>query len=93
MKFTGKGLIYDPKAGKVILNFKYIEDFETDDTHIIELLNKADHVVCIDDTINESVKETPKEPTRKELIEKAKEAGITGADRMKKEEILSKLED
>lgn len=29
-----------------------------------------------------------KQPTRKELIEKAKEAGITGADRMSKEELF-----
>lgn len=86
MKFTGNGLIYNPKTKKIFANFNNFEEYETNDEDEIKYLKLAG---CKSIGVAPVLKD--KEPTKKELVAKAKEAGITGADRMSKEEIKSAL--
>ena len=60
---------------------------------------RANHVCSADDVVVDLRTETEKEAddnalenkSKKELVELAKDAGITGSDRMKKEEIIEAL--
>ena len=91
MKFTGKGLVFNPKTKKVFVNFNKVDVYETSNEDEIALLELAG---CEGTGVKEaSTDEEPKEnePTKKELVATAKEAGIKGADRMSKDEIIAAL--
>ena len=99
MTFKGNGLIYDPKKKKVVVNFNRTPEFSTDDKDLIDLLMKSGASSVVSGEYVEEVEIDDSEieiiysdMTKKDLVSIAKEKGITGADRMKKEEIIKALE-
>ncbi len=96
MKFTGYGVVWNPKKNKALCNFKD-GAYETIDLNEIEILKacpQAAYVSGEEPTHVEYIPEIKVEKkTRKQLILEAKEAGIKGADRMKTDAIIEALGD
>ena len=84
MIFKGIGVVWDINKAHPLVNFRYTETYETDDPREIELLKKAHGIEIIGE-------EVAHKATRKDLVAKAKEAGIKGADRMSKAELMGAL--
>lgn len=81
MRFKGYGVIWNPKKSKTLVNFRNVDEYETSDEYEIELLMGAQGVESIGGEV------APAGPSRKELLAKAKELGVTGADRMSKADL------
>ena len=89
MTFTGKGVVWNPKKGAPLVNFKYTETYETEDKQEIDLLSQALGVHPVFD----KPEEAPKKVTKADLVAEAKERGITGAERLSKAALQEKLEE
>ena len=94
MKFTGYGVVWNPKAKKVMVNFKETPEYDTNDPYEIDILSSCGSVSTDESVVDTTTCETiePDPRTRKQLVKDAKEAGIKGADRMSKEEMIKLLE-
>jgi hypothetical protein len=99
MKFTGYGIIWNPKKNKRLVNFKETPEYETNDPYEIEVLSNSDHVtgqsgtIEIKETIvSKEVSDEEKEMTKKEIMESLDAGGIDYNPRDKKEVLLKLLE-
>jgi hypothetical protein len=91
MKFKGYGVIWNPKASRNLVNFRNVDVYETSDEYEISLLSIAQGVDIIEGEIKAPASGPDPEPTRKELLAKAKAQGVTGADRMSKAALAEAL--
>lgn len=94
MKFTGYGIIWNPKKNKTLVNFKENPEYETNDSYEIEVLSESDHVTGQSGAI-ELKKESVSEDsgmTKKEVMVSLDSYGIDYNPRDKKEVLLSLLE-
>jgi len=92
MKFYGNGSVWDKERNKALCRFQDGE-YETDDERTVNLLIKGGykHDGRETEPRHEERQETEKEPTFPELRKQAKEAGIEGYGKMKKQELIEAL--
>ena len=88
MKFTGYGIVFDPKKKKTLLSFNRTPVYETDNQYEIDLLKSCPNVSW-DESEEE---EEEKELTKKDVIALLEEAEIKHNPRDKKEVLLKLLE-
>lgn len=98
MIFTGKGVVWNPKKNKPLVNFKLTPEYETTDGYEIKLLEAANNVDKISipkPQKEESVVEAQPEEkpmTKNEVMESLDASGIDYNPRDKKEVLLKLLE-
>ncbi len=87
MKFTGYGIIWNPKKNKALVDFKVTPVFESNDPYELSILSKCDHIES-----SGAIDISDKELTKRDVMEALNDAGIKYNPRDKKEVLLSLLE-